>query len=102
MRLVERQLSTIDESHKSTKPFNPSTPPSEIFAGMNSCVLQPETTEGPFCEPTPFPCMLLFALTDGNLQMSAVNQSGAESMTENQVFRCTWISKSWTLIPASL
>ncbi|KAK4041915.1 Intradiol ring-cleavage dioxygenase [Parachaetomium inaequale] len=46
--LQGRQLSSIDRSHKSTKPFKPSTPPSEIFAGMNSCVLQPETTQGPF------------------------------------------------------
>lgn len=40
----------MNKNHKSDKKYTPDTKPSEIFAGNKSCVLSPETTEGPFCE----------------------------------------------------
>ncbi|KAL2193337.1 Intradiol ring-cleavage dioxygenase [Corynascus similis CBS 632.67] len=43
-----RQTSSLGESHKSDKPYNASTDPKEVFSGNNACVLNPETTEGPF------------------------------------------------------
>ncbi|CAI6334746.1 unnamed protein product [Periconia digitata] len=46
--LERRQTSPIDKSHLSNKPYTPNTSPSEIFADSKSCVLSPETTEGPF------------------------------------------------------
>ncbi|KAK5654725.1 hypothetical protein OQA88_7050 [Cercophora sp. LCS_1] len=46
--LRARQTSSLGKSHKSDKPFNTKTDPKTVFAGMNSCVLHPETTEGPF------------------------------------------------------
>jgi len=46
--LPKRQNSPVDKSHKSNKPYTPKTSPSEIFGGNKSCVLSPETTEGPF------------------------------------------------------
>jgi len=46
--LPKRQSSPLDKSHKSNKPYTPKTSPSEVFSGNKSCVLSPETTEGPF------------------------------------------------------
>jgi protocatechuate 3,4-dioxygenase beta subunit len=46
--LKARQTSSLGKSHKSDKDFDASTDPKEVFAGNNSCVLNPETTEGPF------------------------------------------------------
>jgi hypothetical protein len=49
-RFIDRQSSPLDKSHKSNKPYTPKTSPSEVFSGNRSCVLSPETTEGPFCK----------------------------------------------------
>ncbi|KAK3322909.1 Intradiol ring-cleavage dioxygenase [Apodospora peruviana] len=46
--LQARQTSSLGKSHKSDKPFNSTTDPKLVFSGNNSCVLNPETTEGPF------------------------------------------------------
>ena len=49
-RFTDRQSSPLDKSHKSNKPYTPKTSPTEVFSGNKSCVLSPETTEGPFCK----------------------------------------------------
>ncbi|KAE9365735.1 aromatic compound dioxygenase [Stipitochalara longipes BDJ] len=46
--LQRRQVSSVSTSHKSDKTYNASTAPSIVFSGKKSCVLSPETTEGPF------------------------------------------------------
>lgn len=52
-RAAARQLTSVTKSHKSSKAFNGKTDPALIFAESNSCVLSPETTEGPFCMLNP-------------------------------------------------
>ncbi|MBE3044041.1 hypothetical protein IMZ48_16015 [Candidatus Bathyarchaeota archaeon] len=37
-------------SHYSGQNYTAETDPAEIFAGGGSCLLNPEATEGPFCE----------------------------------------------------
>jgi hypothetical protein len=36
-------------SHHSNKTVTPDSTPEEIFGSNNSCILQPHTTEGPYC-----------------------------------------------------
>lgn len=40
----------MDKSHQSTEKYNITTDPAVVFGGKPSCVLSPETTEGPFCK----------------------------------------------------
>ncbi|KAK1753236.1 Intradiol ring-cleavage dioxygenase [Echria macrotheca] len=47
-RLHVRQTSSVNKSHKEDKPYTTSTDPKVVFAGNNSCILSPESTEGPF------------------------------------------------------
>ncbi len=44
-----RQLSSLNESHKSSQKYTPQTDLAVVFAANNSCLLSPETTEGPYC-----------------------------------------------------
>ncbi|KAI1847897.1 hypothetical protein JX266_006010 [Neoarthrinium moseri] len=46
--IMKRQTSSVNKSHKSDKSYNSATDPAVVFAGNRSCVLSPETTEGPF------------------------------------------------------
>jgi hypothetical protein len=55
---VGRQVSPLSKNHKSSKVYTVETSPSVIFAGNNSCILNPEATEGPFCK-TPIVSMVL-------------------------------------------
>lgn len=51
-RGLERRSLTdvLNKDHKSTKAVTPSSPTTDIFGSNSSCILQPETTEGPYCE----------------------------------------------------
>lgn len=46
-RTFEEVLNT---DHQSNASVTPDSPDDVIFAGNASCILQPETTEGPYCE----------------------------------------------------
>lgn len=39
----------LNTSHHSTQNYTSETPADILFAGNSSCVLSPETTEGPYC-----------------------------------------------------
>lgn len=40
----------LNTDHHSNASVTPESPDDVIFAGNASCILQPETTEGPYCE----------------------------------------------------
>ncbi|KAF2704600.1 aromatic compound dioxygenase [Pleomassaria siparia CBS 279.74] len=47
--LERRSLTDVlNKDHKSTKAVTPSSPAADIFGSNSSCILQPETTEGPY------------------------------------------------------
>lgn len=40
----------LNTNHNKTElGFTPNTPPEELFAGINACILSPEVTQGPYC-----------------------------------------------------
>ncbi len=47
-----RDISALPASHKSSAAYTANTDLATVFAGNSSCVLAPEQTEGPYCEPT--------------------------------------------------
>ena len=48
--LKRRSLTDVlNKDHKSTKKVTPESSNADIFGSNNSCILQPETTEGPYC-----------------------------------------------------
>lgn len=51
-RGLERRSLTdvLNKDHKSTKAVTPQSSHADIFGSNSSCILQPETTEGPYCE----------------------------------------------------
>lgn len=49
--LKRRDLDDVlNKDHKSTKNVTPDSSAADIFGSNASCILQPETTEGPYCE----------------------------------------------------
>jgi hypothetical protein len=48
--LAKRALSDIDESHHVDEHYTVWTPAEILFSSNNSCVLSPETIEGPYCK----------------------------------------------------
>ena len=46
----KRALSDLNRSHHSDADYNAETPLETLFAKEKSCVLAPETTEGPYCK----------------------------------------------------
>ena len=50
-RFQKRDLEDVlDTDHNKTElGYTPDTPPEELFAGINSCILTPEVTQGPYC-----------------------------------------------------
>ena len=46
-----RDISALPASHKSNAGYTANTDLATVFAGNSSCVLAPEQTEGPYCEP---------------------------------------------------
>lgn len=40
----------LAKDHQSTKVVTPDSPYADVFGSNNSCILQSETTEGPYCE----------------------------------------------------
>lgn len=48
--LDKRALSDINKSHHSAENYTLATPSEVLFSANNSCVLSPETIEGPYCE----------------------------------------------------
>lgn len=48
--ISKRDFETVlNTDHHSNASVRPNSPEDIIFAGNNSCILQPETTEGPYC-----------------------------------------------------
>jgi hypothetical protein len=52
-RSIEKRSfeSVLATNHKSNKAVAPESSYLDVFGTNNSCVLQPETTEGPYCTP---------------------------------------------------
>lgn len=48
--LLQRDLADLNKSHHSDADYDAKTPLDTLFAKEKSCVLAPETTEGPYCE----------------------------------------------------
>ena len=48
--LVKRDLSDINKTHHVDEHYTVSTPAEILFTSNNSCVLSPETIEGPYCK----------------------------------------------------
>jgi hypothetical protein len=79
-----RQTSSLGKSHKSNKAYNASTDPKEVFAGQNSCVLSPETTEGPFCQSSLVPITLWHSNSLANAATDVLGQDIRSNLTESQ------------------
>jgi hypothetical protein len=48
--IVKRDFNTVlNTDHHSTQSVTPDSPSDVIFGSNSSCILQPETTEGPYC-----------------------------------------------------
>lgn len=73
-------MSSVHTPHKSDKPYTASTAPSIVFSGNKSCILSPETTEGPFCKSFIF--LSVYNLL--NLQLNYADVIG-ESIRTNLV-----------------
>jgi len=50
LELGRQTIPPLSKSHKSSERYTPGVSPSTIFASNHSCVLSPETTEGPYCK----------------------------------------------------
>lgn len=48
--LAKRDLADLNKSHHSDADYDATTPLDTLFAKEKSCVLAPETTEGPYCK----------------------------------------------------
>lgn len=50
--LMKRDLDTVLNTthHSNLTDITPNTDPSILFTGNNSCILAPETTQGPYCK----------------------------------------------------
>ena len=48
--VVERALEDINKSHHSDADYGANTQPAELFTKEKSCLLRPESTEGPYCK----------------------------------------------------
>lgn len=54
-RAIEKRAieDVLDESHNNTLGYTPVTDPELLFKGINSCILTPEVTQGPYCTCQP-------------------------------------------------
>lgn len=51
--IVKRSFEDVlNTDHHSNASITPDSPDDIVFAGNSSCILQPETTEGPYCMQT--------------------------------------------------
>lgn len=48
--IVERAPGDINKSHHSDADYDADTTPGDLFSKEKSCLLHPETTEGPYCK----------------------------------------------------
>jgi hypothetical protein len=57
--IVKRDFEDVlNTDHHSNASVTPDSPDDVVFAGNASCILQPETTEGPYCEDFSVRCYL--------------------------------------------